>query len=46
MLTDIYIEALLVDESLADQVWKLWDAEVIGSELAVIAWLVLSNARN
>jgi len=23
MLTDIYIEALLVDEDLADQVWEL-----------------------
>jgi len=26
MLTEIYIEALLVDEELADQVWKAWDA--------------------
>ncbi len=26
MLTKIYIEALLVDEELADQVWKAWDA--------------------
>ncbi len=25
MLTDIYIEALLVDEGLADQVWEAWD---------------------
>ncbi len=24
MLTEIYIEALLVDEELADQVWKAW----------------------
>jgi len=27
MLTEIYIEALLVDEELADQVWEAWDAE-------------------
>jgi len=27
MLTEIYIEALLVDEDLADQVWELWDAD-------------------
>ncbi len=27
MLTEIYIEALLVDEELADQVWKAWIAE-------------------
>ena len=26
MLTKIYIEALLVDEELADQVWEAWDA--------------------
>ena len=25
MLCEIYIEALLVDEELADQVWKAWD---------------------
>jgi len=25
MLTEIYIEALLVDEELADQVWAAWD---------------------
>ena len=24
MLTEIYIEALLVDEELADQVWEVW----------------------
>ncbi len=26
MLTEAYIEALLVDEELADQVWAVWDA--------------------
>jgi len=26
MLTEIYIEALLVEEELADQVWEAWDA--------------------
>ncbi len=25
VLTEIYIEALLVDEELADQVWEAWD---------------------
>ncbi len=24
MLTEIYIEALLIDEELADQVWEAW----------------------
>ncbi len=28
MLTEIYIEALLVDEDLADQVWEAWDAQL------------------
>ncbi len=26
MLIEIYIEALLADEELADQVWEAWDA--------------------
>ena len=43
MLTEIYIEALLVDKDLADRVWKLWDAEVIGSELAILAWLSIND---
>ncbi len=29
MLTEIYIEALLVDEELADQVWQAWNARAI-----------------
>ena len=39
MLTKAYIEALLVDEELADQVWELWDSGVIDDELAARAWL-------
>ena len=42
MLTEIYIEALLVDKELADQVWCLWDADVIDDELAAITWLLLA----
>ena len=30
MLTEIYIEALLVDEDLADQIWEAWDPRRIG----------------
>jgi hypothetical protein len=37
MLTEIYIEALLVDGELADQVWEAWDAEVITGGLAALA---------
>ena len=38
MLTEIYIEALLVDEELADQVWEAWDAGDIDDEAACLAW--------
>lgn len=37
MLTEIYIEALLVNEDLADQVWKMWGAGTITDDRA--AWL-------
>jgi len=33
MLTKIYIEALLVDEELADQVWEAWDVGEINDQL-------------
>ena len=36
MLTEIYIEALLVNEDLADQVW---DAGEIDDLAACLAWL-------
>ena len=42
MVSEIYIDALLVDEDLADQVWELWDAGEIGDELAAIAWMLLA----
>ncbi len=38
MLTEAYIEALLVDEELADQVWGLWDVGLIPDELAELGW--------
>ena len=41
MLTEIYIEALLADEELADQVWELWNAGVITDGLAAMAWTIL-----
>ena len=42
MLTQLYIEALLVDEELADWVWELWDSGLIPDELSALAWLQLS----
>jgi len=43
MLTEIYIEALLVDEKLADQVWKAWDVGEIDDQIAWIAWLLIAG---
>ena len=37
MLTELYIEALLTDSRLADQVWELWNAGLASDELAAIA---------
>ena len=37
MLTEIYIEALLVDEELADQVREAWDAGEIDDLTARLA---------
>ena len=41
MLTDIYIQALLVDEGLADQVWDVWDKGEIDDQVAGIAWMLI-----
>jgi hypothetical protein len=38
MLTELYIEALLTDDALADEVWALWDQRRISDELA--GWLI------
>ena len=43
MLTEICIEALLVDEELADQVWEAWDAGEISDFVAVLAWWIVSS---
>ncbi len=42
MLTEIYIEALLVDEELADQVWEAWDAGEIDDRVACILRIVIA----
>ncbi len=43
MLTELYIEALLVDEDLADRVWELWRVGIIPDGLAEIAWSLLAS---
>lgn len=42
MFTKFYIEALLVDEDLADQVWELWHEGVITDGLAAMAWCIVA----
>ena len=42
MLCEIYFEALLVDEELADQVWHMWESGGIDDDLAATAWLLIS----
>ena len=37
MLTRLYVEALLADPELADQVWALWNVGMIPDDLAAIA---------
>ena len=41
MLTETYIEALLVDEELADQVWEAWDKGEIDDQVAKLAWWLI-----
>ena len=41
MLTEIYIEAPLVDEVLADQVWEAWYSGEIDDQIACIAWVLI-----
>ena len=45
MLTEIYIEALLVNEDLADQVWEAWDKGEINDLIAWYAWLLVCFSR-
>jgi len=42
MLTEIYIEALLVNEALAEQVWELWNTGVTSNDLTIAAWAMLA----
>ena len=41
MLTEFYIEALLIDEELADQVWEVWFAAELSDLAACLAWLLV-----
>ena len=45
MLTEIYIEELLVDEGLADQIWDAWDKGEIDDCVAAALWLHIVSWR-
>ena len=36
MRIECYVDALIVDEVAADQVWHLWDAGLISDDLAAL----------
>ena len=44
MFCRLYIEALLVDEEMADLVWEAWDARIVSDELACIAWWFVATS--
>ena len=41
MLTHLYIQALLVDEELADLVWEAWDKGEIDDQVAWLGWRLI-----
>ena len=43
MLAEIYIEALLVDEELADQVWEAWYDGEANDQTACLAWALIAG---
>ena len=43
MLTELYIEALLVDSVLADLVWEAWDGGQANDQTACIAWMLIAG---
>ncbi len=43
MLCEIYIEALIVDEELADQVWEAWNAGKVDDQIVCIAWMLIAG---
>ena len=44
MLTEAYIDALLVNEELADLIGEALDAGLISEELAVFGWLLIATS--
>jgi hypothetical protein len=42
MLAELYVDALIADEKAADEVWALWDANLISDDQAALAWLLVA----
>ncbi len=42
MLTEAYIEALLVNEGLADMVWEAWNVGIMTDDLGAMVWAILA----
>jgi len=42
MITKLYIEALLVNEELADQLWEAWNKGEIDDQVAWLAWWLIT----
>ena len=42
MLTELYIDALLVDEDLANEVYEAWDKGRIDDGVAWLAWWMIT----
>ncbi len=42
MLSEIYIEALLVDEELSDQVSEAWDKGEIDDQVSWLGWWLIT----
>jgi len=42
MLTEIFIEAILVDEDLADAVWEAWNKGEIDDAIACLTWMMIA----
>ena len=42
MFCRLYVEALLINAKLADEVWTLWNNGDLGDETAYIAWALIA----
>jgi len=43
MLTRLYVEALMANKELADQVWEAWNKGEIDDCVAAVLWLQFEN---